>query len=70
MSSKPNSEPESLETAEPILSLHEHCIRLSVDDRRVELIAAFESAERAAGRLRDTASAYAERYQAFINKPA
>lgn len=51
------------------LTLQEFCIRLSVDDRRVELIGAFEFDERRAGRLKDTAEAYAARYQAFINKP-
>ena len=52
------------------LTLNEYCIRLSRTDKRVELIAAFESAERRAGKLIDTADGYAGRYTTFINQPA
>lgn len=64
----PTQAPEPVAQSVP-LTLQEFCIRLSVDDRRVELIGAFESDERRARRLKDTAEAYAARYQAFINKP-
>lgn len=56
-------------TSEP-LSLNEFCIRLSTKDKRVELIGGFEHSERVAGRLSDTAEAYAERYGKFLNQPA
>lgn len=52
------------------LSLHEFCTRASATDRRVELIGGFEHAERVAGRLKDTESAYAKRLVAFANQPA
>lgn len=62
--------PASEQVAESVpLTLQEFCIRLSADDRRVELIGAFEATERRAGRQKDTAEAYAARYKAFINKP-
>ena len=53
-----------------MLSLDEFCMRQSEKDRRVELIGAFESVERAAGRVRDDLAAYAQRYEAFLNQPA
>lgn len=52
------------------LSLSEFCARLSSSDRRVELIGGFEHAERLAGRIKDTESAYAARYAAFLLQPA
>lgn len=58
------------EEASPELTLTEFCIRLSETDKRVELIGAFESEERAASRVKGKASDYADRYQKFINKPA
>lgn len=64
----PSKAYEPVATSVP-LTLQEFCIRLSVDDRRVELIGAFESDERRAGRLKDTAEAYAARYKAFTTKP-
>ncbi|MBN3839281.1 hypothetical protein [Burkholderia sp. Ac-20349] len=48
----------------------EFCASLSAGDKRVELISAFHSMEVAAGRVRDVPSAYAARFQAFINQPA
>ncbi|HDR9163610.1 TPA: hypothetical protein QDB28_004014 [Burkholderia vietnamiensis] len=48
----------------------EFCASLSAGDTRVELISAFHSTEVAAGRVRDVPSAYAARFQAFINQPA
>jgi hypothetical protein len=52
------------------LSLNEFCTRLSKTDRRVELIGAFQSSEKRAGRNKDTESAFAARYSDFINQPA
>lgn len=52
------------------LPLQDYCIRLSKQERRVELIAGFEHDERNAGRVKDTESAFAARYQKFINRPA
>jgi hypothetical protein len=54
----------------PRVGLHEFCIRLSGKDKRVEMISAFESVERRAGRLQDAEVAYADRYTKFIKQPA
>ena len=56
--------------AEIPLSLEEFCIRLSASDARVELIGAFNSEEAGAGRSVDVESAYAARFDQFINRPA
>lgn len=50
-------------------TLDEFCTHLSITDKRVEMIGAFHSVERQAGRSKDLASAYASRYQSFCNKP-
>jgi hypothetical protein len=52
------------------LSLDEACARISQGDKRVEMIGAFHHAERCAGRLKDTETAYRARYTAFCNAPA
>jgi len=52
------------------LAIDEFCARLSVSDRRVELIGAFHAVEKAAGRIKDLESAFAERFAAFVNQPA
>lgn len=52
------------------LTLDEFCARLSTTDKRVELIGAFHSIEKVAGRVKDLESAYATRFSAFINQPA
>ena len=52
------------------LTLAEFCQRLSAGDRRVEMIGAFHYTEKAAGREKDTHSAYAARFVAFCNAPA
>lgn len=54
----------------PALSIDEYCTRASATDKRVEMLGAFALVERKAGRLKDTADAYAKRYQAFITQPA
>lgn len=51
------------------LELDEFCSRLSSFDNRVELIAAFNSVERQAGRLTDTSTAYRARFDAFAVAP-
>ena len=51
------------------LALDEFCTRLSSDDSRVELIGAFNHAERVAGRNNDLATNYASRFVAFANQP-
>lgn len=55
--------------AEFEITLDEFCTRQSRSDNRVELIGAFHHEEIAAGRVKDTESAYAKRYVAFANKP-
>lgn len=57
-------------SAEFPLSLSEFCTRLSASDKRVELIGAFEHAERVAGRESDLESIYTGRYAAFATQPA
>jgi hypothetical protein len=52
------------------LSIEEFCASLSQNDRRVELIGAFHSAEKQAGRVKDLGSLYLKRYQDFANAPA
>lgn len=52
------------------LTLDEFCIRLSRTDKRVELLAAFAHTEKAAGRTKDVESAYAARFNKFINQSA
>lgn len=54
---------------EPKLSLVEFCTRLSESVKRPELIGGFEFIERRAGRVKDTASAYQQRFDAFIKTP-
>lgn len=59
-----------VEPAEYPLALEEFCTRLSVTDKRVELIGAFAHAETRAGRIKALATEYAGHYRAFVNKPA
>ena len=59
-----------VESAGTPLTLTEFCMRLSEREPRVALIGAFEAAEKKAGRVKDTDSAYQSRYDAFVNKPA
>jgi hypothetical protein len=56
-------------TAVPLVALNEFCTRLSMTDRRVELISAFHFTETQAGRQKDAESNYQARYTAFLNKP-
>lgn len=73
-----NTKPDAVEAAPEVaeevaefpLTVAEACARISADDRRVEMIGAFHSVERAAGRVKDTESAYRERFAAFCNAPA
>ncbi len=50
-------------------TLSEFCIHLSQSDRRVELIGAFHASETAAGRVKDSSSAFSARFAEFVNKP-
>ena len=59
-----------VEPAEYPLSLEEFCTRLSVTDKRVELIGAFAHEETRAGRTKGLASEYEARFRAFVTKPA
>ncbi len=52
------------------LSIDEWCASHSQTDRRVELIGAFHSDEKSAGRAQDLPSNYLRRYNEFLNKPA
>lgn len=72
---KPDSKPEPQDApaapaAEFPVSLDNFCADLSKSDKRVELIGGFHFTERAAGRLRDVASAYSARFQSFVTRPA
>lgn len=67
---KENVAPEVTEPSEFPLTLDEFCSRLSVSDKRVELIGAFHTTEKAAGRSKDVESAYKARFTAFIKQPA
>jgi hypothetical protein len=62
--------PNSAGHAEFPLSLEEFCARLSVADKRVEMIGAFAHTETRAGRTKGLASEYEARFDAFVNKPA
>jgi hypothetical protein len=66
----PAAAPAPAEQAEFPLTLAEACARISANDRRVEMIGAFHSSEKAAGRLKDLESAYRTRFAAFCNAPA
>lgn len=50
------------------ITLDEFCMRLSMSDRRVELIGGFAYSEKAAGRIKDAESEFQTRYSAFANK--
>jgi len=51
------------------VTLKEFCTRLSMSDRRVEMIGGFHATETREGRFKDTETKYRARYEAFINKP-
>ncbi|HSW64265.1 MAG TPA: hypothetical protein VLH56_13300 [Dissulfurispiraceae bacterium] len=55
---------------ETFISLEDFCLALSNTDKRVELLAAFHSVEKAEGRTHDTNSAYLSRFQQFLHRPA
>lgn len=52
------------------LSLDEFCQRLSKTDRRVEMIGAFYSVEKAAGRTKGLTREFTSRFEAFVKSPA
>jgi hypothetical protein len=51
------------------ITLEEFCTRLSMSDRRVELIGGFHYTEVAAGRIKDAESEFQSRFTAFATKP-
>ena len=52
------------------LTVDEFCAQASATDNRVELLGAFHASETRAGRVKDSSSAFADRYTAFANAPA
>lgn len=52
------------------LTLDEFCSQQSKSDKRVALIGGFHATEKAAGRVKDTAKAFAARFDNFIKQPA
>ncbi|ELK5289391.1 hypothetical protein Q6670_004059 [Salmonella enterica] len=51
-------------------SLEDFCRELSLTERRHTLIASFFHTEKAAGRVKDAASAYRKRYSEHLTTPA
>lgn len=66
---KPGLE-QPLELSEDAITVEEFCTRLSQNDRRVELIGAFHFDEKRSGRIKDSESAFAERFDKFATTPA
>lgn len=66
--------PETVVSAQPeqeqALTLDEFCTRLSMTDRRVELIGAWHFTEKRAGVVKDTESAFKARFIDFATHPA
>lgn len=72
MTSKTTAKTESASPASEStqdVTLEEFCQRLSMADKRVELIGGFYANEKRAGRFKDADAAYAGRFQKFVNKP-
>ena len=65
----PQTKPIETVNPESALSITDFCTRLSETVSRPELIGAFAHVEQKAGRVKDTASGYGARFDAFINKP-
>lgn len=63
---------EQVDAEEPVVavSLTEFCTRLSASVKRPELIGAFHSVEKSAGRISATDAEFRRRYDAFCNAPA
>jgi hypothetical protein len=55
--------------SEQELTVEEFCRRLSVTDRRVELLGAFHFDEKRNGRVKDTETNFRARFDEFANKP-
>lgn len=51
------------------VTLNEFCTRLSLSDKRVELIGGFHHQETAKGTIKDAESEFYSRFLAFANKP-
>ncbi len=52
------------------LTIEEFCARLSIADKRVELIGGFHATEVRAGRVKDSEAAFQGRFEKFANQPA
>lgn len=57
------------EDSEQELTVDEFCRRLSISDRRVELLGAFHFDEKRNGRVKDTETNFRARFDEFVNKP-
>lgn len=67
---KPQEDPKSAADAPPEqITVQEFCQRLSVTDKRVELIAGFYSVEMRESRFKDAEDQFRSRFEAFITKP-
>lgn len=51
------------------VTLDEFCTRLSLTDKRVELIGGFHHVEKKHRRFKDAEPKYRARFEAFVNKP-
>lgn len=67
--SAPAVAPAVVDPAAEQVTLDEFCVRLSQEDKRVELIGGFHSVEQKAQRFKDAESSYAARFKAFVNQP-
>lgn len=61
----PAAESDVIPAQQPQVTLREFMVRLSLRDRRVELINAFNFSESMAGRFKDFESEFASRFTAF-----
>jgi hypothetical protein len=52
------------------LSIDEFCAQISLTDKRVEMIAAFNKAQKRAGNRKNYANFYAMQFAAFVSIPA
>lgn len=65
----PESDAAARAGSDEAITLVEYCLLRSKTDKRVELIAAFNHTEQAAGVVKDTEAAFAARFTEFANKP-
>ncbi len=59
------------ETVEsPAITLNEFCTRLSMTDKRVELIGGYHADEKKEGNVKDSEENFKKRFELFIKRPA